>query len=253
RDAEMTDNRKFQRQDAALWLGLEQILGDDSSVSYNSLEQKNLAYLMNCLNRWLVRWEEELAYKLLSTLEFQNDSHYIKFNSAALLRSDHKTTVESLSLAINSTIMSPNEAREKLDMLPYDGGDTHQNPAITPGGSAMETDTVVVDTGNAAVVARLQHLIGVEARRVEQAASKGRNYVGWVDAFYADNWEPKLANWFEELGIDRDAASTYCRESKRRLLDVCDYSTNDTLASNISKCVSTWKNRANTIGVVANV
>jgi len=84
---------QFQRQDAALWLGLEQILGDDTSVSYNSLEQKNLAYLMNCLNKWLKRWEEEMEYKLLPRRQFDLESHFIRFNSAALLKSDYKTSV----------------------------------------------------------------------------------------------------------------------------------------------------------------
>lgn len=53
KDAEFIEQRKFQRQEAALWLMLESILGDDKSVSYNSEEQKQLAYLKNCLGTWL--------------------------------------------------------------------------------------------------------------------------------------------------------------------------------------------------------
>jgi len=88
---------------------------------------------MNCLNKWLKRWEEEMEYKLLPRRQFDLESHFIRFNSAALLKSDYKTSVESLALGINATILSPNEAREKLDLNPYDGGDTYRNPAITPG------------------------------------------------------------------------------------------------------------------------
>ena len=62
-DAEWIEQRRFQRQEAAIWMCLEQILGDDASVSYNSLEAKNLAYLTNCLMRWISKWEEECEKK----------------------------------------------------------------------------------------------------------------------------------------------------------------------------------------------
>jgi hypothetical protein len=253
----MIENRKFQRQDAALWLGLEQILGDDSSVSYNSLEQKNLAYLMNCLNKWLKRWEEELEYKLLTDREYDTDSVYIRFNTAALLKSDYKTSIESLSAAITSTIISPNEAREKLDLNPYDGGDVYANPAITPGSSdtPAPSDGSTPDPGanssGLAIRARVQHLFGVEANRVKKCAESG-NFLARVEAFYS-KWEPKLADAFEEVGVDRDEAASHCSESLRRLLDVADYSTADNLLANVSKCVNDWKQRANSIGEIEHV
>ena len=75
KDAEFIEQRRFQRQEAALWLMLESILGDDTSVSYNSEEQKQLAYLKNCLSNWLIRWEEECSFKLLREQEFYSGSH----------------------------------------------------------------------------------------------------------------------------------------------------------------------------------
>lgn len=262
KDAEMIEHRKFQRQDAALWLGLEQILGDDSSVSYNSLEQKNLAYLMNCLNKWLSRWEQEMEYKLLPSRQFESESHFIRFNTGALLKSDYKTSVESLAVAIGATIISPNEARDKLDMNPYPGGDVYQNPNTTAGGDSQDAVEETSDsTGNdaeestqarLAVQARIAHLIGTESKKVTDAASqaskKNLNYLEWVDRWYGKTWEPKLADWLEELGVDRALASVHCEESKRRLLEVTDYSSPETLACNVSKCVSTWKSRASTLG-----
>jgi HK97 family phage portal protein len=257
-DNEMTDNRKFQRQDAALWLGLEQILGDDSSVSYNSLEQKNLAYLMNCLNRWLKRWEEELESKLLPSREFERDTHYIRFNTAALLKSDYQTSVQSLSDAISATILSPNEARQKLDMLPRDGGDIYQNPNTSSGNSDPQSEPVESESSEEpedesetraelAALSRLEHLVGVEANKVKQAAVKaaedGKNFVEWVDGFYG-KWEGKLAGWLEEMGLDRDAATEHCEDSKQRLLEVCDYSNATNLADNVSKQCGNWKTRA---------
>ena len=137
-ESQWIEQRKFQRQEAALWLVCEQILGDDSSVSYNSLEQKNLAYLTNCLNRWLVRWELELREKLLTGLQKRQESHYFKFNRNALLamsaneRADFYTKMRAIEA------ISANEVREKEDMPPYDGGDNYDNPAINPKGTEGE-------------------------------------------------------------------------------------------------------------------
>lgn len=251
KDAEMSELRKFARQDQALLLGLEQILGDDSSVSYNSLEQKLLAYLMNCLNRWLKRWEEECEYKLLRRREFVSESHYIRFNTGALLKSDYKTTVESLAAAITATIISPNEAREKLDLNPRDGGDTYQNPAITPGESGEQTENAraeslgesSTETNRKATEVLLGRLIGVECKRAKDAAASSKNFLAWMDRFYA-KWESKLADDVEALGGDRDLASQHCAESKRRLLDCADQSTNETLADVVAECVAQWQSRA---------
>lgn len=249
-DAQFADMRRFQRQDAALWLGLEQILGDDSSVSYNSLEQKNLAYLMNTLNRWLSRYEQEMEVKLLSRREFRDETHFIRFNTGALLKSDFKSSIEALSQAITSTIFSPNEAREKLDMNPREGGDEFANPAITPGGGEEseepeEPETPDNSAAARAVAGRLEHLIQVEANRVKNA-TKHENYVAWLDSFY-EKWEPKLIGWLEELGLDPELATTHCEQSKEQLLDVCGESHSETLADNVTACVSDWPGRATTI------
>ncbi len=262
RDAEMIDNRKFQRQDAALYLGLESILGDDASVSYNSLEQKNQAYLTNCLNRWLIRWEQELEYKLLPKKQYDNDTHFVKINTAALLKSDFPATVTALSTLVNSTIFSRNDARDKLDMNPVEGGDVYENPAITPGKTepaAPQHSKEQQPTKNKPVIreimaqqSRIAHLISTEALRIreasKQAKEKGLNFIEWMDRFYDRNWEPNLADILEEMEIDRDEARLHCDESRRQLLAVCDVSQPENLVENVEKCVSTWKSRAFKIG-----
>jgi HK97 family phage portal protein len=263
KDAEMIDQRKFARQDAALWLGLEQILGDDSSVSYNSLEQKLLAYLMNCLNRWLKRWEEECEYKLLPDRQFKLESHYIRFNTGALLKSDYKTTVESLAQGIAATIISPNEARAKLDLNPREGGDEYLNPAITPGDTEeKKTETTADDPPSSdnpnqaamqAVRARIAHLIGVEARRIESGAAKSTDFLKWMNNFYEKKWIAEFADRLEEIGIDRELSNLHCEESRRRLIQDCGGCTKETLVENVTKCVSNWKARANTLGDLSHV
>ena len=145
RDAEFISQQEHSRVDAALWLMLEGILGDDKSVSYNSEEQKQIAYIKNCLSMWTARWEQECSFKLLSSSEFYGD-YFCKFNTASLLRPDASATMEILSKGIAARIYSPNDAREMLDRNPYKGGDSYENPAITPGNGGSETPATETET-----------------------------------------------------------------------------------------------------------
>jgi HK97 family phage portal protein len=139
-DAQFLENRRYQRQEAALWFMLETILGDGSSETYRSFEHKNMAYLMNCLMTWIVKWEQELNCKLLSSRELRNDTHFFKFNTGAFLRADFATTMQSLRSGVESLILSPNEARDILDFNNRDGGDEFINPNTTSPGMMTESN-----------------------------------------------------------------------------------------------------------------
>lgn len=245
KDSQWIEQRKFERQEIALLFMLEQILGDDSSVSYKSLEQKNLAYLMNCLLKWVIKIEQECDEKLLSERQKQRDTHYFKMNVSALLRADSKTQMETVTGYILARVMCPNEARLLLDMNPYEGGDEFANPSITPGapgegneGSSDELpddddekESTVNSTVAAAVRSRLSHLASVEANRICDATKKpGINFVNWADSFYT-GWQVTLGRAIDDLGGDRETASHYCDESLAALLDL----------SGIAMKESTWQ------------
>lgn len=253
-DAQFVEQRRFQREEAALWFLLQSILGDSSGNSYASLEQKNLAYRMECLAPWSTKIEEESDLKLLNQSERQR-GFYHKFNDGALLRTEKKATMEFISQGITARVLNPNEGRSMLDLNPYDGGDEYENPNTISRNSDQnqsgrdeepEADATE-DTAQAATRSRIDHLIGVEAKKVAEAAGKaserGMNFLQWVDNFYDNNWQPKLVSVFEELGLGDARAISYCVESKKRLLDCCDYSTTENLRENVEKCVFSWKIR----------
>lgn len=254
-DAQFIEQRRFQREDTALLFMLEGILGDSSNASFASLQQRNLAYRINCLSPWTVAIEEESNVKLLNASE-RRRGYYFKFDDRSLLRMDSTSLMSFCSQAITARVLNPNECRELLDYNPYDGGDQYLNPAIDKqsGGASNQPKQPEPPPADRARQARLSHLIGVEAGKVEsaaqQAATKGRNFLQWLDDFYDKKWVGKLADCLEEIGIDREEASVHCVESKRRLLEVCDYSQPDNLVENVAKCVSNWKNRASNIGVL---
>lgn len=262
-EAEMAATRLFQRQDAGLLLGLESLPGDDHSVSYNSAEQKALAFLQ-MLGKYVTQIEQELEFKLLTPSEYDRKVYVLRAQSGVLLKTDMKTSAETIAGLVRGEIITPNEGREKLDMNPIEGGDTLRNPAITPASPEEpkredvpnETGITTVHPSKSELVlqSHVRHLIGVEANRIKKAAQHSKNFLGYVDNFYAKKWELYLADTLEEIGIDRDEARRHCAESRRLLLEVCDYSLPETLAENVAKCVSDWKNRASQIaGVIANV
>ena len=253
-DAQFIEQRRFQREDAALLFVLDGILGDSSNASFASLEARNISLRVNCLGPWATAMEEESDLKLLTESE-RNRGYYHKFQDGALLRTEKSATAAYVSQLIAARVMNPNEAREMLDLNPYEGGDEYTNPNTTSskpdngaGGAANQPDPLKPKE-NKAIAAHFGHLFGVEANRVTSGAEKATNFIEWLDNYYAKNFEPMLADNFEAMGLDREFATTHCSESKRRLLEVCDYSKTDTLVANVSKCVSSWKSRANNLGV----
>jgi HK97 family phage portal protein len=240
-EAQAVEQREFQQVQAGLWFLLESMLGIENSVSYNSLEQKQLAELINCLNPWLVKWQEQCEAKLLREREIEADSHFFRWSTGALLRSDTKTTYETLTAGVRGRIITPNEAREVLDLEPIEGGDELQNPAIDVRRAQSDTsdesdESDTSDTSDrsddeslrarlrATIADRLQDLAAVERSRVEAAAAKPGGGLA-IREFYG-RWETTLAKALLPLVpagdisgemIAAQTARAWCQESLRLL------------------------------------
>lgn len=97
-------------------------IGDYSKSSYASAEAQQLSFLVDTLLFIVKQYEEEIGYKLLSDDE-HSAGYHIKFNTAVILRADQKTQIETLSQAVSTFLMTPNEGRERLDLPAIYGGD----------------------------------------------------------------------------------------------------------------------------------
>lgn len=97
-------------------------VGDYTKSSYASAEAQQLSFLVDTLLYIVKQYEEEIGYKLLSDTEEANGYH-AKFNTGVILRADQQTQITTLSTAVSSFLMTPNEARERLDLPAKDGGD----------------------------------------------------------------------------------------------------------------------------------
>jgi HK97 family phage portal protein len=261
-EAQAIESRKFSRQDIGLLFCVEQMLGDDSSVSYNSLEMKNQAYINNCLQRWMVRWEEECAAKLLTSTQYDSDEYYFKFVTAALLKGTTADRYKVYQIARQIGVLSANEVRELEDMNERDddGGDSYDNPAITTTQAAPaqpspqrddDSDNGEMDTDEPALAARLRKVVAsrlmvavkVEISRVEQAAATQANFVSWLDEFYA-NWSDRMATVISECDGPQSLAAEWVADSRNRLLEVAGRVSSGLGEAVRAEC-ALWTERAN--------
>ncbi len=97
-------------------------VGDYTKSSYASAEAQQLSFLVDTLLYIVKQYEEEIGYKLLSD-EQEADGYHAKFNTGVILRADQQTQINTLSAAVSNFLMTPNEARERLDLPSKEGGD----------------------------------------------------------------------------------------------------------------------------------
>lgn len=97
-------------------------IGDYTKSSYASAEAQQLSFLVDTLLFALKTYEEEISYKILPDKDNIRGMH-AKFNTGVLLRPDQKTQIETISKAVSSFLLTPNEGREMLDRPAVEGGD----------------------------------------------------------------------------------------------------------------------------------
>lgn len=97
-------------------------VGDYTKSSYASAEAQQLSFLVDTLLFNLKQYEEEIDWKLLSDADVA-EGLQSKFNTAVLLRTEFQKMVATLAQAVQSFLMTPNEARERLELPHKEGGD----------------------------------------------------------------------------------------------------------------------------------
>ena len=203
KDSQFIEERQFEVRDVANWLGLPpHKIGDTTRTAFASLEQENQSFLDDCIDAWLVCWEEECYDKLLTEAEKAADSHVIEFMREALVRANLEARANYYRAATGGRPwLVPDEVRGKENMNPL-GGEAAEflNPLnMGKGGEDNEPEdkggpqpgnpknnqallaahrTILTDT-----VGRMVRRIGAQA---ERAAKDTLNFEQWVDGFAAE-------------------------------------------------------------------
>lgn len=137
-DIKLTDSQFFELKKytalqiaAAFGVKPNQINNYDKS-SYSNSEMQQLSFYVDTELFIIKQYEEEINYKM-QTEDEQDSGFYYKYNEKVLFRTDSKTQMEYLKSGVSGMIISPNEARRKLDMQDKDAGnELYANGNIVP-------------------------------------------------------------------------------------------------------------------------
>ncbi len=127
-DAQYIQTRQFTVEEIAriFRVPLHEIQSTQKTTSWGSgIEAMNIGFVTRTILPWVKRWEAAIQKDLVPESE---PELIVKFNMEGLLRGDVKSRYEAYQIGINNGFMSPNEAREKEDLNPREGGDEYMTP-----------------------------------------------------------------------------------------------------------------------------
>lgn len=105
---------------------------DGANVSYNSLEQDNIAYVQNTLLPAAIMWEKEFERKALR--ESEEGTIRFKFELKSRLRGDMAARSTFYQMALNTGLLSINDTLklEDMDTIGPEGDERYINSALVP-------------------------------------------------------------------------------------------------------------------------
>lgn len=90
------------------------LVGLMEKATFSNIEHQGQSHAGNCIQPHTVMWTECLSDKLL--FEDEQEDYYFEFNFDSLIQTDFETRMNGYGKAIQTGILSPNEAREKENM-----------------------------------------------------------------------------------------------------------------------------------------
>lgn len=96
------------------------MVGVGSAPAYNNIEALSQAYYNQCLQIHI----ESIECLLDKAFGLEGKNYNIEFDLDGLLRMDQATMMATLAAGVGAGIMSPDEARARLNLPPVDGGAT---------------------------------------------------------------------------------------------------------------------------------
>jgi HK97 family phage portal protein len=118
-DAQTLETRRFQVEEICRHFGVNPIMvfAESKNTTYASAEQMFLSHVVHTLSPTYTRIEQSIDANLLTDKD-REDGLYACFVDEGLLRGSMKDKKDTLLGYANGGLMTPNEARAKLDMNP---------------------------------------------------------------------------------------------------------------------------------------
>jgi HK97 family phage portal protein len=177
-DAQFLETRKFQTSEVARMFDIPpHMIGDMEAATFSNIAEQSIEFLRYTMMPWLIKWEQELDYKLLTDRE-RDQGYYFKFNVGGLLRGTQSERYASYATAINTGWMSRNEARSLEDMNDADGFDEFLVPANMLGENTaavepeVEPEAKSLDVFAPLIRRAAEQLLSFDTRLITDAAKK---------------------------------------------------------------------------------
>src|SRR6056297_725747 len=127
KDSQYLETKEFQITEIARWFNLPpHVLKDLSRATFSNIESQAQELVKYSLRPWMVRTEQHCDLQILSLSS--RGTHYHRWNAEGLLRGDSTARAEFKKSLWNMGSVTINEIREKEDLNPIEGGDTHFVP-----------------------------------------------------------------------------------------------------------------------------
>ncbi|ESZ69662.1 histone H1 [Mesorhizobium sp. L103C119B0] len=139
-DAEFTATRAEQVVEIArLFRVPPHLLFELSRATWSNAEEMFQSFLTLTLRPWLDAWEWAYA-RVLLTPEERASGYYVEFVIDDIMTANTATRATTYQQYRAMGVLTANEVRAGLNRAPIDGGDTLENPNITPGKPAGQND-----------------------------------------------------------------------------------------------------------------
>jgi HK97 family phage portal protein len=165
-EAQFLETRKFQVTEIArIYRVPPHMLADLDRATFSNIEQQSINFVIYTLMPWLVRHEQAIYRDLLN--ETERKTIFAKYIVEGMLRGDALSRYQSYQLAINNTILTPNEIRELEDRNPVEGGDKLFTPMNMMELGATPPQPTPVPAQGSQTQRKLDRLYSVIGREVE--------------------------------------------------------------------------------------
>lgn len=177
--AEFVATKSFTVADVSRWFRVPPYmlsLLEEGTVSYASVSQQSMDFVVYTLMPWVRRWEQAIGRDLI----VDNDRYYAEFLTAEMLRGTTEERFAVYAVALQWGILSVNEVRRLENLNPIEGGDTYMRP-LNMGDTAAEAGSPADRL--------LQSLLGDTVERVVNRERSGLRKADDPDEFYRGHAE----------------------------------------------------------------
>lgn len=127
-DAQMIENFNFTEKDISKIFGVPlHMISNLDKATFSNIEQQQIEFVQNTLRSWATHIELSLRHHVLNSQQKNRGWNY-RFNLDELTRGILADRFNAWNIGIQAGFLTPNEAREREDMDPKEGGDELKSP-----------------------------------------------------------------------------------------------------------------------------